>query len=322
MEYIKKNFLLTVVVILDLVITILSLILGCLMYTSNCRATLQNRIYVEVTNLISNIDYGLHFGKSLESYYGMEDILGEAVDNTGNIRAMYIVADDNSVVFSDGEGVPVSDAVQLPAGENLKKGSVFYCSYSLTDTARLITESDISNYVRRWGGYYRYLCLVSAAGFFVSSGIMILVWRNMANRDRAYKVMIAVLILWILVICSYVGYSAYSEYRESIDQMYLTIENTVKSDFKKVHGEGIDDSMISGVDDYLNRYSENIREIDSIHTEGDRLSFDLADSYMKRMLADYILQTLLFLAFSAMILAEYQLFMSGIKKNEEGTDNE
>lgn len=323
MKYLKDNFLLTVVMILDLVITALSLILGCLMYTSNCKATLQNRIYVEVTDLISNIDYGLHFGKSLESYYGMDTVLSEAVDSMANIRAMYILTEDNRVIFSDGEGALIHDATELDAGSNIKKGNLFYCSFRLADTARLITESDISLSVINWNGYYRYLGLISAAGFLVSIGIMIILWRNVTDRKRSYKLMIAVLILWIMIISSFVGYSAYSEYNTSIDQMYQTIRNTVNNDVKKIHDEGIDDAMITGIDDYLAVYSDNIREIEEIRFSGDKLEFTPDVFYMRRMMVDYLLQTLLFLAFSAMILAEYQIFMSGVSADDkEGQKNE
>lgn len=309
--------------VLDLVITILSLILGCLMYTSNCKATLQNRIYVEVTDLISNIDYGLHFGKSLESYYGMDTVLSDALYNNANIRAMYVVRDDDKVIFSAGEGALISEASKLSAGSNMKNGNIFYCAYRLADTARLITESDIRTSVSRWNGYYRYLCLVSAAGFFVSAGIMVLLWKNMKNPGTAYKFMIGVLILWIIVISSFVGYSAYSEYGVSIEQMYQTIRNTVDNDVRYVHEKGIDDDMITGMDEYLAGYSDNIREIESIRIKDGNLEFDLDNSYMRKVIADYTLQTLLFLAFSAMILAEYQLFMSGINADDkEGTDNE
>ncbi|MBR4719184.1 MAG: hypothetical protein IKP31_02950 [Lachnospiraceae bacterium] len=322
MEYIKKNFLLAVVVVLDLVITILSLILGCLMYTANCRATLQNTIYVEVTDLISNIDYGLHFGKSLESYYGMDKILGEALDDFSNIRAMYVVTDDEKVLFSAGEGVLTSEGAKLSVGDNIKDGKVFYCSYKLTDTARLITECDIGIYVIRWNRYYRHLAFISAAGFFVSAGIMILMWRNMKNQDRAYKFMIVVLILWIIIISSYVGYSAYYEYTSSIDQIYQTIENTVAKDIERVHNKGVTDAMITDIDEYLLGYSDNIREIDAIHYGENGLGFEMSVSYMRKIMVDYIMQTLLFLAFSSMILTEYQLFMSGIKSvDKEGADN-
>ncbi|MBR5361322.1 MAG: hypothetical protein IK123_10575, partial [Lachnospiraceae bacterium] len=99
MEGKRNNLLIKIVIVLDLVITVLSLALGCLMYTSNSRSIMQNLIYVETTDLISNIRYGLHFGKALESYYGMDDELNEAVAKTGHVDSMYIVSDEKGLMF-------------------------------------------------------------------------------------------------------------------------------------------------------------------------------------------------------------------------------
>ena len=150
-----------------------------------------------------------------------------------------------------------------------------------------------------------------------------LLWRLIKDRDIAYKAMIAVLILWIISISSFVGYSAYHEYRISIDRMYETIEDTVNADLSSVHEQGIDDKNISGLDDYLAGFSDNISELESITYDGTDFTFELSRSYMQKVILDYVMQTLLFLAFSAMILAEYQIFMSGITQDgQEGKAND
>ncbi|MCR4655391.1 MAG: hypothetical protein K5770_04080 [Lachnospiraceae bacterium] len=323
MAFIRKNYLLVIVISVDLVISILSLVLGCLMYTSNYKSTLQNRIYVEVTDLISNIGYGLHFGKTLESYYGMESVLNGALDNLSDVNALYIGTGEGEIIFSTEAGELPDEVKKLLTGNNLKRDNMFYCVFRLTDTANLITASDISGIEKQWSGYYRHLGLVTLAGFLISSCIMALLWKRLKDHGIAYKAMIAVLVLWIISISSFVGYSAYHEYRISIDRMYETIEATVIADLSSVHEQGIDDRNISGLDDYLAGFSDNISELESISYDGKSFTFELSAPYMQKVILDYVMQTLLFLAFSAMILAEYQIFMSGVtQEGQEGKTND
>ena len=319
----NKNYLLIVVITLDLVITMLCLALGCLMYTSNSRSVLKNLEYVEVTGLISNIDYGLHFGKSIESYYGMQDLLDSAVASADSVDAMYIVNDRGEVIFKTGDGLPDADAVGLSVGSNLKRGKTLYCSFKITGDVRLITAGDISDKAGQWYAYYRYLAFISFAGFMVSALIMILIWRRVPSRKAAYRLLIVMLILWVLIISSYVGYSAYNEYSISINSMCSSIDRAAKADISKVHDEGIEDENITGFAAYLKRYADNIPEIESVNFKEDMdgCDFELSKSYLRKVTVDYVLQTLLFLAFSAMILTEYQLFMSGIGIKEWEEDD-
>ena len=55
----------------------------------------------------------------------MDTVLSEAVDSMANIRAMYILTEDNRVIFSDGEGDLIHDATELDAGSNIKKETSF-----------------------------------------------------------------------------------------------------------------------------------------------------------------------------------------------------
>ena len=317
----KKNFILVVVIMLDLAITILSLVLGCLMHASNEKSIIQNQVYVELTDFISNIEYGLHFGKSLESYYGMEEELKDVLDNTDSIDRLYIVDTRGDILFRTADE-PLSKEVSNMSGKsNQKNGNDLYCAFDFATDARLIAHSDISGQTKEWRAYYMHLLLVALAGFIVSAGLMFLVYRHISNAKKSYYLMIAVLLLWIVTISSIVGYGAYTRYRMSISKLDDVIERNIISDVEWVHDQGVKDEDISGVNTYLERYSDNISEIEKIKRDRNDFVFEISESYMRRKLLDYLLQTLLFLAFSSMILAEYQIFMSGTGMNERKEDS-
>ena len=322
----KKNYLLIVVITLDLIITMLCQALGCLMYTSNAKSVLQNLTYVEMTDLISNIEYGLHFGKSIESYYGMESLLGQAASAAGNVDELYIVNQDGDVLFKTGDSMPYKEALNLDVGSNIKHGKTLYCSFQVTDDVALITQKDISDKIKDWNNYYLFQALVALNGFLISSGIMVLIWMFSKSGFKAYRIIIVFLIIWILIMSSFIGFSTYGEYNKSLVKMCDSIDQAVQNDFYRMYAKGIDDEYISGVDEYLMRYADNIPEIQSVKMISleDGCEFELSRSYLRKVNLDYIIQTLLFLAFSGMILTEYQLFMSGIgiKETEEADHEE
>ncbi len=318
MGYFKKNFILSVVILLDLVITILCFVLGILMYNSNSKSIVQNNAYVDITGMISNIGFGLHFGKSVESYYGMDKELSDTVNESDNIDAMYVVR-DSKVLFSTDNGEVPRDVLRAAVHNNIKHDNNLYCVHALTDDSKVITKSDISEEMEEWKHYYNSLFLISLLGFILSSALMCLIWKLSKNKKKGYYLTIAALILFILFISSFVGYSAYKEYNSTISGLEKSVLSAIANDLDSIHSLGVKDSNISGVDDYLKRFSDNINEIEDIVPEGNGYRIITSSDYMRRVTVDYFLQTFLFLAFSAMILAEFQIFMTetGIKGLEE-----
>lgn len=319
---VAKKYLFSAVLGLNLIITVLSLILGCLMYTSNAKAIRKNLVFVEVTGLLTNIRYGLHFGKNIETYYGMQDLLEKTAKSAEETDNFYIVDDAGTILFQTGNRVPRARILDLAEDSYLKEGEKFYCSFPVSDGARMITESDISNDVKDWNRYYLDQTLVTTIGFLVVTIVMLILRGLLKETSVSYRLIMSLLVLWVLGISSLIGYCTYTEYRKSIEQMCETMERTVLADLERVHENGIDDENITGMDDYLKRYVENISEIDgvSLRDTGDGCVFHLSRVFLGRVKVDYTMQAFLLLAFSVMILTEYHLFVSGIHLNEEEDD--
>nr|WP_027870903.1 hypothetical protein [[Eubacterium] cellulosolvens] len=310
----EKNYLLTVVMALSFVLTVFCLALGCLMYTSNAKAVRKNLVYVQMTGLLSNIDYGLHFGKSIDTYYGMQKLLDAAVQSAENVDEVYIVNENDEILFQTGTKTPGEKVTALEEGDHLKEGRFFYCSFSVIEHVRLITEGDISETVKEWNAYYIFLIKIAAAGFLAASVLMILIRKGIQRQKATYRLTMAVLVLWVLTFSSLIGFCTYREYMESIDNMCEDIDRTVAADFEHVYSQGIEDENINGIDEYLTRYVSNIPELASaeIRDNKKQCRYELSVSYLNKRTLDYILQTLLLLAFSVMLLTEYQLFITGI----------
>ena len=315
----KENARFTVVCTLGLLLTLLVYGLGCMMYASNASASFQHMMSVRLTAFVQNIRYGLHFGKDISTYYGMREELAECLRRLSETDALYVVDNtDGSVLFSAGEGLsgtlPESVA-QLTDASAVVNGRL-YSAVALTDGSRLLTEGGAERFLARRRAYFKRLALICSAGFLCVAAAMALLWKLVKDRKKAYGGLLAMLYIWVFLVSAYVGYSAYRTYGESISELGDAIDVSVRSDMQSLAAQGVDMAYVSDIDGYLARYAENIPEIETIVMENGAPAYMLSKSYLRSVYIDYILQTLLFLTFSALILTEYQLYMSGAETFE------
>ena len=316
---IRKRVLL-IVILLDLFITFLAQTLGCLMYMSNSKSIMNNMAFVDVTGTIDNIKYGLHFGKSVESYYGMENLLKTVAEGAEQVDDLFIVTDEAVLFSTDAEDTLDPSILSLSAGSNQLKRDRFYCAFALTDEARLVTRAEVADVTDEWNAYFLKMILFAASGFLVTVGLIYLTRMIFKNRPSiGYKVAMAIIIVWVFDLGVGVGVGAYREYMASIDGMTAEIERVVRADFDRIYAQGITDDEINGTEEYFARFSESIPEVDMIAYSASQNIFliQTSDSYFRKVRMDYVIQTALLLAFSIMVLAEYQLFMNGINKQEK-----
>ena len=307
----------TVVSFLALFITLLSWALGCLMYNSNTKDIQRNLVQVEYTDFIENIRYGMHFGKKLESFYGMSETLTETLQEHSGTEALRVISTDGEVLFqTDETALPEKIASNVKSGIQTEAGKNYFFML-LTENAYLLAEKDAAAMRSDLKARYLKLGLVALAGLAAVELMIFLLWKLVRKGKLGYRLMIVVLTLWIIGFSSYVGVTTYSSYSESIHTIENEIKSSIQTDEQTVEADGVNDDTVTDYEGYFSRYLENVPEIDDIsYGKDDELVITRDAGYLRRMAVDYVLQTLLFLAFSAMILTEYQMFMNGLSQEE------
>jgi hypothetical protein len=282
------------------------------MYTSNAKTIQKNLVRVEMTGLLSNIEYGVHFGKSMETYYGMRDLLCAELQLSELVDDLYVVNGKGEVLFQTGEAVPEQEVLRMQADSCLRKQNSFYCSFLITKDVRLLTKGDISGKIREWRNYYVHLLRIAFAGFLISWAVMFGIGRLPVLRSAVYNCEMGILLLWAVLFSGFIGYRTYGEYSKSIEQVCTSISRVVAADFSRIREQGIADENITGIPEYLKRFSDNVPEIKevSVKKDGSGCDFVLSEETLGKKSIDYVLQTLLFLAFSVMILAETHLYLT------------
>lgn len=303
-----------VLAVLAFVITALSWVMGCLMDNTNLKSTWHNLVSVEYTGFLENIRYGMHFGKELETFYGMDDTLMAEQAAHKDTIALYIVREDGTVLFATGDEVFPSKELETVSGGLFVHEGMQYDLLGIDDDAMLVVEKDAGGFIDALRERYRQLLVVAIAGLLVLFALMGGASRLMRDEEKSYAVMVTFLAIWILCFGAYLGASAYMDYASSMGEIKENIEVSVANDRRMVRSKGVDDAFVGGMDAYLERYAESIPEIRSVSMdEGGRLDIEADKAYLNRSALDYVLQTILFLVFSAMILTEYQMFLGGIE---------
>lgn len=296
--------------ILSLSISIISWVLGFLMYRGNERDTFQNLLAVRLTDFIQNVEYGLHFGKSMESYYGMTQLLEELTQNLEDVEALFIVDREGETLFGT-DRVPLPEkAAGLQAGENVSQPGKLYCAFELTENARLISRSAAGALEERCRSYLWTSLAGSLAGFLVCGLVLLAVCGSSRGA-------VAVITLWIVVQSAGVGIACYREYQANFGLLAEAVEYSVLQDITGVEALGLKREEIYGLEEYLERYSQRIAEFESVELTQTGVRCRASAGYLFRIELDYVLRAVLFMMFSVLILTEYQMYLSDAEAGKE-----
>ncbi len=309
------------IALLVLFITLLCWILGCMMYNTNLKEVYHNITSVEYMDSIENIRYSMHFGKKLETFSGMDEFLKKSAQGHPDTENLYIVtAAEGKTLFSLHAETPLPEktassdaaAFSIVSGSQYSKLAIDDNSYFVVKKpAELFNLELVSRYIR--------LGIVALIGLFVTELLIFFSARFIRSEKRSTNAMVLVLVLWIIGFSSYVGAVNWRDYDNSIGDIKEKIADAVTSDLSYVETDlGVDRELIGDLSGYLVRFPENVPEVKGVEVtaEGEVITYTDKD-YLAKKGVDYILQTALFLVFSIMILAEYRMFLDGLKKKEK-----
>ena len=317
----RKFSFLILIVIMDVLITGLSLVMGCLTYSSNTKKIQQNDASIRLTNLTGNIRYALSFIGEIEKYYGLHGALVDAKEEMPRFQDLYVLDRDGNVISATSDEELSLRVKRMTPGTNRVQGRQFICVFSLTDGANLVSVEDASPIFEKEQSYFPKLILIAVIGFLATGAIMSIFWVLVKKEKPRRAILILILGAWVMLFGAFVGVTSAKDYSNSLTTLNGIIEEAFEQDIATLQEEGVPISSISDFDSYLSRYTENIPEIEKIVYKNDGLVFTRSDNYIRSVYLDYALQTLLSLMFTGMILAEYTIFLAKTRE-EEGKEEQ
>ena len=306
-----------VITLLIFIMTVITFILGTMMYHSNLKKTEQNVIGVELADFIYNINYSMQFGKNIETFYGMEQQLDSLKEHFEDIEELYIISADNQILFLTADQMPNDNISSMSAGENKISGHNLYCMYQLNEKASVLVKSNAEAMQAKMMHYLKNLAWIAFAGVAFVNLLVIIFWNALKSRKKAFQASFILLVIWILCFGTFIGFGGYQVYSESLDTVFEAIRSSVKTDFEQILHAGVPEDRIFEIEQYLARYTDMIPEVESIQADQTEVICIASETYRQKVILDYGLQTVLLLTFSILILTEYRLFVFSQPENTE-----
>ena len=228
---------------------------------------------LNTTSAVRKMNYALSFGKPLDKYYGLEDLLQETMSLSEDIRGIEVTDLTGKRITACGE---ITEAVrQSGAGEEyvMKPDSIY--SFVPFDAGTLVLKLDISAVRESTEVYIRYLLHV---GLFVLAGLFLVTiiafipsGREGISVKRMRFTAIAILILAQSVLGGLSMRYMDSSYRNSVEMVSRAAARIVETDINTVIGKGVTYAEINGLDSYLEHLVSDIDELSNLSI-GERTS--------------------------------------------------
>lgn len=311
----QKNRLYFFTLVLLFFVSVLSVTFGILMYRTNLLDTYGNLMRANVTDTIQKVHYGVSFGKTVENYYGLEELLEETVENADYVENLYVTEEKAGLLYSTDGGMLPEKLEYLKNDEQKVYQNKLYTAFSLTGDSMLTAETGMDTMNRNLAAFSGKLGFVSVLGLLAAAGIITAVWftagRRGKNGGRALSI---VVVLWIILLGIYVGNTCWKEYRMSHKILAEGVEKSAMADIHKLEEEGIPYEELVDVEGYLSLYSDHIPEFEEVHLEDGRLQYTISANYMRTIFIQYLLNTILLSVISILIVTEYQLLLGAGKE--------
>ena len=236
----QKNKLYYFTLVLLFFVSVLSVTFGILMYRTNLLDTYGNLMRANVTDTIQKVHYGVSFGKTVENYYGLEELLEETVENADYVENLYVTEEKAGLLYSTDGGMLPEKLEYLKNDEQKVYQNKLYTAFSLTGDSMLTAETGMDTMNRNLAAFSGKLGFVSVLGMLAAAGIITAVWftagRRGKNGGRALSI---VVVLWIILLGIYVGNTCWKEYRMSHKMLAEGVEKSAMADIHKLEAEGI-----------------------------------------------------------------------------------
>lgn len=265
--------------------------LNIMSFQQNYTNSLISSYAVVGSETVRKIEYAVKYGKPLDSFYGVEDLLDDTLENTAEIEQVQVIL-NNGIVIYDQEGSVTDRAIPELAYEKVNndiiQGDKSYTAILLEGNYHIfIPISDkeghrigslgISfdeNVIRSVVGTYQielieYLLLLVALGIL---GLILVTIRKSflsttgkINKKR-YITIVLIILGMLQVAFGFLNYLTFKDaYLDVARQNTETVATILQSDINSVVAKGITYSELYNIEDYFNRLINSIHEVDNVH---------------------------------------------------------
>lgn len=251
-------------------VIIISFVLNIMSYMNMVTEVYTNANSTSTSGVIQKINHSISFGKSLEKFYGLEDLLKETKGLSDDILSVSVISNDNKVISSVGEK-PGDFPSDLKNGSYVSGDAGIFFGVPINDDYTMVLVLN-KQYVNDLTFNYGIdLIKVSALILLVVtllSFIAYLILKKIKKGEIPFKyfrvILMSSLVLLQVAFGIYVISHYNNEYSNSLNKIITIATNVIDNDMDSIGDQGIIFSELNGVDEYLNNICKQVEEIKNV----------------------------------------------------------
>ncbi len=255
-----------IILLIGIPILVFSSALNIMPYRQMMTNTYVHLNNLEMTGVVSKIDYALEFGKPLEKFYGLEDILESALRSSSAIETIAIEDQDGNLIETVGKAVGRLPDQQVDA-EYTESDTGIYSFLPLTK-GQLVLRLDRSQIDKKTEQYLFRIIQLDLWILIAMVGVILLCILPAGRAGVTVKrLKIVGPVILFAALSAQGGYStahSVSDYRSSVVEIGKGLAGIVQSDMDEVLGKGVSYRELSGVDQYLKDLIKDVTEISDL----------------------------------------------------------
>ena len=267
---------------------------------------------VSADRAVDKIETGLLYGKSLDKFYGLEELFREWRTENPNVVNIKVLSSDKKDTYyqmaerSSYKGLPVDSRIM----REIKDSSGSICGY-LNVTVNLSEgrEQQKSGTVHYFvGGTLLLLAGILAILIFCTKGRFISA--DLRIEKKKILTFMLILLLAAQAACGSLTYMGLTvRFQEVCNNTGEAIRQIVQADIDKVIEQGVSYSQIYEFEEYAADITERAPVIESITLEGTDLHVTVSQNYIKKLLRKMLVDMFTILVTSMFIATEVVNFM-------------
>lgn len=275
---INRDRVILTIILLGIIMTLFSAALTTMSYRKLQADTVVHAGVLNTTSAVRKLNYALSFGKPIDKFYGLKEVLQGIDDLSFDISGVEIIDEKGEIIEYVGD---ISEDVRRvnPDDEYIieRDGIYAFVGFDGGDIVLRLDKSVVDAATRE---YISYIFRIST---YVMLGVVIAAFLScfIAGGNELSVKRMRISSIVILVISQFVlGALSMNKvdraFVESMDKIAVMTARSVENDINEVIGKGVSYSELSGLEEYLSDLAADIPELSDIKLA----SFDKASSDM------------------------------------------
>lgn len=264
-------------------------------FSENYTQSLIRGYTIAAQETVKKIEYGVKYGKSLNSFYGMDELLNSIRNNNEDIEELSIVDLEGLIIYHTTEekvGGVVNEKIWNNLQDNKSDAKQFYQSIHNDDTYHVfmpvknkdenfigflklsfkdqVIKDEIKLHTKQLSFALGVLALLASIFLTVLISKVDIFDENNKIRKKYFLIIVVIVLSLAQLIFVFVNYSVFEKGYEDMGKNNINLVTRImKNDIESVIEKGVLYRELYKISDYLNRIKEIVPEIKDIYIKNE-----------------------------------------------------